>query len=131
MPKQPDLFTPTSGQQLEAAVAEVATRLGLAVKRQVKVGRRIYGPVRHIDIVATDTGTRRSLGIECKFQKQGGTAEEKIPGTILDIGVWPIPGILCFAGGGFSDHMLTYMYSTGRAVALDDLEDYLRLFFVL
>ena len=52
MRKQPDLFAPTSGQQLETAVAEVATRLGLAVKRQVKVGRRIYGPVRHIDIVA-------------------------------------------------------------------------------
>jgi hypothetical protein len=58
-----------------------------------------------------------------------GSAEEKIPATIQDISAWPIPGIVVFAGAGFSQNMRAYLYSTGRAVALEDLQPYLELFF--
>lgn len=95
------------------------------------MGRRIWGPRRFIDIVVTDTALRRSLGIECKHQNVGGTAEEKIPAIIQDIGAWPIPGIVCFDGPGFSDHIRSFMLAGGKAVALPDLEDWLRLYFVL
>ncbi|HEY3381709.1 MAG TPA: hypothetical protein VGK32_08070 [Vicinamibacterales bacterium] len=57
--------------------------------------------------------------------------EEKIPSTILDINAWPIPGILVFAGEGFSAQMRSYLYSTGKAVGFEDLEAWLRLFFGL
>ena len=70
-------------------------RLGLKVRRQFKVGRRIWGAERIIDVVVTEPSSRRTLGIECKFQATKGTAEEKIPTQIQDINAWPIPGIVC------------------------------------
>jgi len=121
----------TNGKDLEVAVSRLGIRLGLRVDGQVKVARRLWGAVRFVDVVLTDERTGRSLGIECKFQGGAGTAEEKLPATIQDIGAWPIPGILVFAGGGFSTHMTSYLYSTGKAVALDDLESWLRLYFGL
>lgn len=121
----------TKATHLESACAEIAAALGLTVRRQVKVGRRVYGPVRHIDLVVTDPTTRKSLGIECKLQVTKGTAEEKIPSTFEDIAAWPIPGLVCFAGSGFSTHIVSYMYASGKAVDIDDLEDWLRLYFVL
>ena len=121
----------TKGPHLEKACADIAEALGLDVRRQVKVGRRVYGPVRHIDLVVSDPDTRKSLGIECKLQVSKGTAEEKIPSTFEDIAAWPIPGLVCFAGSGFSAHIVSYMYASGKAVEIDDLEDWLRLFFVL
>ncbi len=130
-PQQPSMLEPHSALELEEACADIARSLGLQVRRQVKVGRRVYGPVRHIDVVVTDMSTRRSLGIECKFQRGKGTAEEKIPGTIEDIRAWPIQGIVCFSGYGFSPHMVSFMYASGLGVDIADLEDWLRLYFVL
>ncbi len=120
-----------NARELENEVARIVASLGLRVDRQRRVARRIWGPVRHIDVVATDELRRRALGIECKFQKSTGTAEEKIPSTVQDIEAWPFDGIVCFEGEGFSDHMRFYLYSTGKGVTLDDLEDWLRAYFVL
>ena len=89
------------------------------------------GPRRYIDVLVTDLTLRRSLGIECKYQKVGGTAEEKIPATIQDISAWPIAGIVCFDGPGFSEHLKSFMLSTGKAVEFAHLEEWLRLHFVL
>lgn len=116
---------------MERAVEELVSSLGLQARRQVKVGRRLWGSVRHIDVVATDPNSRKSLGLECKFQGGGGSAEEKLPGLVHDIEAWPIPGLVVFEGPGFSDNMRIYLYSTGKAVAFDELEDWLRLFFAL
>ncbi|MPZ23125.1 MAG: hypothetical protein GEU28_06185 [Dehalococcoidia bacterium] len=109
----------------------IAGDLGLDVRKEVKVGRRLWGAVRSIDLVVTHTESRRSLGIECKYQGGGGSAEEKIPATISDIGAWPIPGIVVFHGPGFSSNMRAFLWSTGKAVSLDDLQDWLRLYFGL
>ena len=73
----------------------------------------------------------KSLGIECKYQGGGGSAEEKIPAIIQDISAWPIPGLVVFAGEGFSSNMKSYLHSTGKAVAFEDLDGWLRLFFGL
>lgn len=120
-----------SGRELESAVADIATSLGLEVARQVKVGRRIWGAVRQIDVILRHPATRLTIGIECKFQGGGGSAEEKIPATVQDIEAWPIPGIIVFAGKGFSSNMRSFLYSTGKAVDLTDVEEWLRLFFGL
>lgn len=128
---QGTLLEPRSGRELERACAELGRSLGLEVKTQVRVGRRVWGPRRQIDTVFTDREMRRSLGVECKYQGVSGTAEEKIPATIEDIRAWPIEGIVCFSGPGFSDHMRAFLLSSGKAVELVDLETWLRLYFVL
>lgn len=120
-----------SGADLRDKVAALGTRLGLHVRTEVRVGRRLWGAVRHIDVVLTRAETGKTIGVECKFQGGGGSAEEKVPATIQDISAWPIPGVVVFGGDGFSSNMLAYFHSTGKAVALDDLEAWLRLFFGL
>lgn len=120
-----------SGQGLTSRVKTLAESLGLSVRTEVRVGRRLWGAVRKIDIVLTDPTTRRTLGLECKYQKTKGTAEEKIPSTVDDIRAWPIPGLVVTDGPGFSPNMRQFLISTGKAVDFDDLEDWLRLYFGL
>lgn len=122
---------PSGGDALELEVAALAERLGLEVRRQVKVGRRLWGAERRIDVVVTEPASRRRLGLECKFQSVPGTAEEKIPTTIQDIAAWPIPGLVVFSGEGFSPYMRSFLIASGRSVELEDLEAWLRLFFGL
>lgn len=116
---------------LESRVARIAAELGLEVKRGVKVGRRLWGAERRIDVVLMHREQRKSLGVECKFQGGPGTAEEKIPAVIADIAAWPIPDLVVFEGKGFSENMRSYLFSTGKAVELEDLESWLRPFFGL
>ena len=120
-----------SGKELEEAVAALGRTLDLEVRTQVKVGRRLWGAVRNIDVVMTRAAANRTLGLECKAQKSGGSAEEKIVATISDIEAWPIPGLVVFGGPGFSDKFVSYLHSTGKAVTFDDLESWLQLFFGL
>src|SRR5882724_11790794 len=114
-------------RELQLAVVDLARRLHLEAREEVRVGRRLWGSERKIDVVVTQRESRRSLGLECKFQAVGGSAEEKIPSTIADIGAWPIPGLVVFSGDGFSSNMRSYLVSTGKAVDLEDLESWLRL----
>lgn len=119
------------GDRLEQRVTDLVAALGLEARRKVRVGRRLWGNVREIDVVATEPATRKSIGLECKFQGSSGTAEEKLPALVKDLEAWPIPGLVVFDGPGFSENMKLYLYSTGKAVALEDLADWLRLFFGL
>lgn len=122
---------PTKGRALEDRVADLGRHLQLDVYTQVRVGRRLWGAERTIDVILTHPEQRKSLGIECKFQDTRGTAEEKIPATIEDISAWPIPGLVVFEGAGFTPNMRTYLISTGKAVEMEDLEPWLRLYFGL
>ncbi|MBC8133011.1 MAG: hypothetical protein H7X95_08530, partial [Deltaproteobacteria bacterium] len=110
-----------NGDELVVNVLALAVELGLQTRTQVRVARRIWGAVRKIDVVLTQAETRRTLGVECKFQSVQGTAEEKIPSTIQDIAAWPIPGIVVFSGEGFSPNMVAFLISTGKAVEFEDL----------
>ena len=116
---------------LEKQVMEVASALGLQCREQFRCGRRIWGAERRIDVVVTNPHDRRRLGLECKYQGTSGSAEEKIPTTIQDIAAWPIPGIVVFAGDGFSPNMRAFLIASGKAVELPDLEAWLRLYFGL
>src|SRR5262249_11374328 len=120
-----------SGDELVQSVSELAGALGLAVRKQVRVGRRIWGAVRKIDVVLTHDETRRTLGLECKFQSVQGTAEEKIPSTIQDIAAWPIRGLVVFAGEGFTPNMRSFLIASGKAVEFTDLREWLTLYFGL
>lgn len=118
-----------SGALLRDSVLDLGEKLGLIGEKEVAVGRRIWGAKRRIDVVLRHPETRVSLGIECKYQKQRGTAEEKIPATIEDIRAWPIRGIVVYSGEGFSKNMVSYLLSTGMAVERKDLEKWLQLYF--
>jgi hypothetical protein len=120
-----------AGDDLVKEVIKIAAKLGLETKEQFHVARRIWGANRNIDVILIDPKSRKTLGIECKFQGGGGSAEEKIPATIQDIEAWPIPGLVVFAGEGFTSNMKSFLISTGKAVELDELEPWLRLFFGL
>src|SRR6266702_4067805 len=106
----------SNGDELVKAVVLVASSLSLETHEQVRVARRIWGAIRRIDVVITHPQTRKTLGIECKYQAVLGTAEEKIPSVIKDITAWPIPGLVVFAGAGFTENMKMYLISTGKAV---------------
>src|SRR5579862_1377184 len=120
-----------TGYALVAEVIRLADKLGLEAQEQFKVGRRLWGAVRNIDVVLTHPESRLRLGVECKFQGTTGTAEEKIPAILNDIEAWPIRGIVVISGKGFSPNMRYYLISSGKAVEIDDLEDWLRLYFGL
>jgi hypothetical protein len=120
-----------SGDELVQQVRQLALSLGLQVRTQVRVARRIWGAVRRIDIVLTHQETRRTLGIECKFQGTQGTAEEKIQSTIQDIAAWPIRGLVVFAGEGFTPNMRSFLIASGKAVEFEELRDWLTLYFGL
>lgn len=120
-----------SGRELQSAVALLGNTLGLNVEIEVPVGRRVWGAKRRIDVVLKHPETRVSLGVECKFQDGPGSAEEKIPATLEDIRAWPIRGIVVYSGRGFSTNMESYLLSTGMAVHLTDLQDWLELYFGL
>jgi hypothetical protein len=121
----------SNGDELVHAVATLGARLGLEAREQVRVARRIWGAERFIDVVLTEPGSRKTLGVECKYQGTRGTAEEKIPATIQDIAAWPIPGLVVFAGEGFTENMRSFLISSGKAIELHELEPWLRLFFGL
>ena len=121
----------SNGDELVKAVLLLANQLGLETHEQVRVARRIWGAVRRIDVVITHPQTRKTLGIECKYQSVPGTAEEKIPSIINDIAAWPIPGLVVFAGQGFTENMKLFLISTGKAVEFSELKPWLCLFFGL
>lgn len=120
-----------AGHNLVTEVQQLGERLGLDVRTEVRVGRRLWGAIRRIDVVLTDPQTRSTLGIECKAQGTKGTAEEKIPAIVDDIAAWPIRGLIVISGAGFSPNMRQFLISTGKAVDLEDLEDWLVLYFGL
>jgi hypothetical protein len=120
-----------NGDELARSVADLGHELGLEPMAQVRVARRIWGAERFIDVVLTHPQTRKTLGIECKFQSVRGTAEEKIPAIIKDIEAWPIPGLVVFAGEGFTENMRSFLIATGKAVEFDELKPWLCLFFGL
>jgi len=120
-----------SGRELRDQVVQLAHNLGLQVQTEVRVGRRIYGKRRKIDIVLRKPNSEKILGVECKYQRTPGTAEEKIAIIIHDIDYWPIPGIVVIDGPGFSPEVKAYLLASGKVVEFDDLEAWLRLFFAL
>lgn len=120
-----------SGADLRSGVAELGRRLGLDARTRSQGRSTPLGCNSQHRCRAQRDSIRETLGVECKFQGGGGSAEEKVPATIQDLAAWPIPGIVVFGGQGFSTNMIAYFHSTGKAVALYELEPWLRLFFGL
>ena len=120
----------STGASFEAEVAKVIHRLGLSYLRQVKMGVSILGRRRIADFLVYDRAGK-SLGIECKYQQMAGSAEDKLVHTITDFDARPVRHILVFGGEGFSKNIKGYLLSTGKAVELTQLRNYLVFYFGL
>ncbi len=121
---------PNTGARFETEVEQVIDELDLAYLRQVRMGVSILGRQRIIDFLVYDRAGRY-LGIECKYQQGSGSAEDKLVHTINDFESRPINHILVFGGDGFSKNVRGYLLSTGRAVEIDQLRNYLVFYFGL
>jgi hypothetical protein len=126
----PDDRPAASGARFEGEVEAVIRTLGLAYLRQAKMGVSILGRQRLVDFVVYDE-SGRSLGIECKYQRAPGSAEDKLVHTIEDFDARPIKHVLVFGGEGFSRNIRGYLLSSGKAVELEQLRNYLVFFFGL
>lgn len=78
---------------------------GLQVYEEVHLGTSIIGKQRRIDLfVLGPEGA--ALCVECKYQDSSGTADEKIPYALNDLASQRIPGVIVYAGSGFSAGVL-------------------------
>lgn len=81
-------------------------RTGLSVYTEVALGKTIIGKNRLIDVFVLRQHDQRALAIECKYQQVSGTTDEKIPYALQDLEALWIPGILVYAGDGWSKGVL-------------------------
>jgi hypothetical protein len=76
---------------------------GIKVFREVEIGKSIIGKNRRIDILVICDGKDLGYAIECKFQDQQGTVDEKIPYALDDMRAMHLAGCIAYAGEGFSE----------------------------
>lgn len=99
-----------TGAEYASLVAQYVVRnyaaRGLAVYREVSFGKTIIGKNRRMDILVIHEASAIALGIECKYQASGGTADEKIPYALEDLRTTGLPVCLAYAGTGFSAGVL-------------------------
>ncbi len=88
---------------------------GLAVYREVSLGKSIIGKNRRVDVFAVHNASAKAMAIECKVQTSTGTADEKIPYTLQDLAAMHVPAFVVYAGSGFSDGVLHLLRSNERA----------------
>lgn len=80
-------------------------RRGLHLYEEVCVGTSIIGKQRRIDLFVLGP-EGKALCVECKYQDTSGTADEKIPYALNDMASQRIPGVIVYAGTGFSAGVL-------------------------
>ena len=88
---------------------------GLAVYREIRVGKSIIGKNRCIDVFCVRDADNRAFAVECKYQDSPGTVDEKIPYALDDLDALPMAGCIAYAGRGFSDGVLHMLNASPRA----------------
>jgi hypothetical protein len=97
---------------------------GLAVYREITLGKTIIAKNRRVDVFVLHEPTSVALAVECKYQEGPGTVDEKIPYALEDLAALPVPGVICYAGGGFSTgvvHMLEASPKAARCLPAAEL----------
>jgi hypothetical protein len=75
---------------------------GLVVYVEIALGKTVIGKDRCIDVFVIRPDDRKALAIECKYQDSLGTVDEKIPYALQDLEALWVPGVLVYAGKGWS-----------------------------
>src|SRR3954466_5789530 len=88
---------------------------GAVIHQQVHLGTSVIGKRRKLDVLMIHKPSQKALGLECKFQDVGGTADEKIPYALNDISAMRIPGCVVYAGRGFSRGVLHMLEASENA----------------
>jgi hypothetical protein len=88
---------------------------GIAVYREVDIGKSIIGKNRRIDIFVHCNELNDAFAIECKYQDSPGTTDEKIPYALDDIGALRMGGCITYAGKAFSQGVLHLLQASEQA----------------
>jgi len=88
---------------------------GVRVYEEVPLGTSIIGKQRRVDLLVLHEPSNRAYAIECKYQDSAGTVDEKIPYALRDLEAMPLPGIVAYAGQGFSEGVLHLLQSSESA----------------
>ena len=119
IPCSTPLEKPLTGREYADLVAAYIVRnfeqRGILVYREVFVGKSIIGKNRIIDILIIEQERREGLAVECKYQASQGTVDEKIPYALDDMRAMRMPGIIVYAGGGFSPGVLHMLRASDMA----------------
>jgi hypothetical protein len=104
-------------------IASAYEKRGLQVYDEVYLGTSIIGKQRRVDLFVLGP-EQRALCVECKYQDSSGTADEKIPYAINDMAAQRVPGVIVYAGTGFSAGVLHLLQgSEYAAYCLPDAEN--------
>jgi hypothetical protein len=87
---------------------------GLKVYEEVALGTSIIGKQRRVDLFVTGPNDG-VLVIECKYQESLGTADEKLLYALRDMEALRVPGVIAYAGQGFSAGVLHLLQSSELA----------------
>jgi hypothetical protein len=79
---------------------------GLVVYVEISLGKTVIGKDRCIDVFVVRPEDRKAIAIECKYQDSLGTVDEKIPYALQDLDALWVPGVLAYAGKGWSKGVL-------------------------
>lgn len=88
---------------------------GIQIYDEVNLGTSIIGKQRRVDLFIVQPGANRAMALECKYQDQSGTADEKIPYTLQDLEALRVPSAVVYAGSGFSEGVLHLLQSSELA----------------
>jgi hypothetical protein len=94
---------------------------GIAIYREVSIGKTIIGKNRRVDILLIAERpmvlSQTAFAIECKYQDSTGTAEEKIPYALENMRSMPMGGCIVYAGNGFSAGLLHMLQASEIAAS--------------
>lgn len=79
---------------------------GIQIYEEVNLGTSIIGKQRRIDLFVLHPASGVALAVECKYQDSPGTVDEKIPYALEDLRSLRMPGVIVYAGAGFSEGVL-------------------------
>lgn len=88
---------------------------GVRIYDEITVGSSILGKPRRIDLLVLETETKKALAVECKYQDSFGTVDEKIPYALDDLQALRMPGVIVYAGVGFSAGVLHLLKASSLA----------------
>jgi hypothetical protein len=109
-------MTGTEYRQLVARyIVSMFAERGVQVYEEVGAGTSIIGKQRRLDLLVFEKNRNLTMAVECKYQDSAGTVDEKIPYALEDIAQLPFPGVIVYAGRGFSDGVLHLLQSSAHA----------------
>lgn len=118
------MLTGTEYRKLIARyVATTYQARGIEVYEEVNAGTTIIGKQRRLDLLVLSAQNNCALALECKYQDSTGTVDEKIPYALDDLHALPMPGVIVYAGRGFSEGVLHLLQSSSLAAFCFPRED--------